>query len=667
MVWVHLYNGLFVTGHGTAIGYYSGKVIAYGTRVKRCIYCERKCSKAHDCRLNFKGSAKSMEADIAVEIFLKNRNFDTVKVKLGTLIGDDDSSTIARLRRESDHDIKKWTDKNHAMCKLTKSLYALKSLSTPFIDYFKYCLGCVLETNKNDPEATRQGILSITPHAFDEHASCGKWCKFKEDPENYKHKLLPGGKGLTEQELKASIQKVFVSFANQAEKLAPCGSSQGNESVNRSIASTNPKALHYGGLSSSDIRVATAILKKNVGNTYITEVHSHMKTSPSSNFTHKYRQQKDHAQKLRSDIVKSIKFKKRRRQLFKAKSNQNSEAGRKEGICYESACGFDLGIDFIDKPILDPTKNIIPTTAKAIIFDLETSGLSRNCEILQIAARFEDSEYNAYIMPLHSISSSASAVTGLEVKNGDLVLDSVPVSTVSPRIAISGLLTFLRSIAQSTVLTAHNGFKFDAPLMITFVEQQGMLEEFTSVVHGFADTLPMLKNKLTERRSSKASFKLSTLAEEYLGSEAAIGAHNALNDVAMLQRLLAHPNIDIINDLILENVMTVESLITQEQRSLQCKILKTSLECLKHKPNPQEPDAKPSGISTSMMIKIAKAGITLEDILQSYNTSGRRGIEILLMQDVGGHPRVTKTKKVIDNLSYKLAELTEKSKLVDTT
>ncbi|XP_071581489.1 uncharacterized protein [Temnothorax nylanderi] len=437
-----LYNSL--TGHGTAIGYYSGKVIAYGTRVKRCISCERKPSKAHDCRLNFEGSAKSMEADIALEIFLKNKNFDTVNVKLGTLIGDDDSSTIARLRRESNHDIKKWTDKNHAMCKLTKSLYALKSLSTPLIDYFKYCLGCVLETNKNNPEATRQGILTITPHAFDEHSSCGEWCKFKKDPENYKHKLLPGGKGLTGQELKASIQKIFVSFANQAEKLAPCGSSQENESLNRSIASTNPKAMHYSGSSS--------------------------------------------------------------------------------------------------------------TAAKAVIFDLETSGLGRSCEILQIAARFEDSEYNAYIMPLHSISSSASAVTGLEIKNGDLVLDSVPVSTVLPRVAIGGLLTFLRSIAESTVLTAYNGFKFDAPLIIKFVQEQEMLEEFTSVVNGFADTLPMLKNKLTERRASKASFKQFTLAEEYLGSEAAVGAHNALYDVAMLQKLLAHPDIDITNEQILENV-----------------------------------------------------------------------------------------------------------------
>lgn len=198
-------------------------------------------------------------------------------------------------------------------------------------------------------------------------------------------------------------------------------------------------------------------------------------------------------------------------------------------------------------------------------------------------------------MPLHSISSSASAVTGLEIKNGDLVLDSMPVSTVSPRVAIGDLLTFLRSIAQSIILTAHNGFKFDVPFIIKFIQEQGMLEEFTSVVH--ADILPMLKNKLTERRASKASFKQSTLVQKYLGSEAAIGAHNALYDVAMLQKLLAHPDIDITNEQILENAMTVEYLITQEHRSVQCKIFKTSLECLKHERNSQEPNAKFSGIS----------------------------------------------------------------------
>lgn len=94
-----------------------------------------------------------------------------------------------------------------------------------------------------------------------------------------------------------------------------------------------------------------------------------MNTSPSSKLTLKYREQKDYKQKLRSSVAKTIEFKKRRRQLFKAKSNKNSQAGRKEGIFYESACGFDLGINFIDKPTLNLTRNIIPASAKAVIFN----------------------------------------------------------------------------------------------------------------------------------------------------------------------------------------------------------------------------------------------------------------------------------------------------------
>ena len=131
---------------------------------------------------------------------------------------------------------------------------------------------------------------------------------------------------MTGQELKATIGKIFISFANQAEKLASCGSSQANKSLNRSIASMNPKAVHYGGSSSNNIRVATVILKK-ISGTH-TLLH-YMKSPPSSNFSDDYRQQKDRCHKLRSIVVKSIKFKKRRRELFKVKSNQNSEAGRK--------------------------------------------------------------------------------------------------------------------------------------------------------------------------------------------------------------------------------------------------------------------------------------------------------------------------------------------------
>lgn len=68
----------------------------------------------HDCRVNHTGSSKSMEPSIAVEIISKNPLLIQEGVQIFTLIGDDDSLTIAAVRRESCHDVYKWSHKNHA-------------------------------------------------------------------------------------------------------------------------------------------------------------------------------------------------------------------------------------------------------------------------------------------------------------------------------------------------------------------------------------------------------------------------------------------------------------------------------------------------------------------------------------------------------------------------
>lgn len=109
-------------------------------------------------------------------------------------------------------------------------------------------------------------------------------------------------------------------------------------------------------------------------------------------------------------------------------------------------------------------------------------------------------------MPLHSLSSSASSVTGLEVKNGELVLDSEPVSTVSQRVLLGGLLTFLRSIPETIILIAHHGFKCDAPLITKFVQERRMLDNLTSVVCGNSQS-----GGLPKQVSSSLNYPKNTL------------------------------------------------------------------------------------------------------------------------------------------------------------
>lgn len=53
-----------LNGYGTIIGFLSGKILDYAERIRKCKYCDMGRKKDdHDCRKNFEGSAKVMEAD----------------------------------------------------------------------------------------------------------------------------------------------------------------------------------------------------------------------------------------------------------------------------------------------------------------------------------------------------------------------------------------------------------------------------------------------------------------------------------------------------------------------------------------------------------------------------------------------------------------------------
>ncbi|XP_066016702.1 uncharacterized protein [Pocillopora verrucosa] len=62
-----------LTGVGSMVGLKTGKVICYVSRSKRCATCETasrqsKKPRIHDCRLNWEGSSKAMEADVCVDL-----------------------------------------------------------------------------------------------------------------------------------------------------------------------------------------------------------------------------------------------------------------------------------------------------------------------------------------------------------------------------------------------------------------------------------------------------------------------------------------------------------------------------------------------------------------------------------------------------------------------
>ena len=136
-------------------------------------------------------------------------------------------------------------------------------------------------------------------------------------------------------------------------------------------------------------------------------------------------------------------------------------------------------------------------------------------------------------------------------------------------------------------------FRFDAPRIIQLAISAGLLKELMLFVKGFVDTLYLFKSLLPERIKNKQKFSQGALVSDYLDQNDIKDAHNALNDVLMLQKLLEKLCKD--KSCIYGNVKSTDSIINSKEINEKIKIFKRSLEDLK--------------VFSNMKYKIAKAGI----------------------------------------------------------
>ena len=282
------------------MGYHNGKIIAYDTRSRNC----RKCALAHnkndhDCRQNYKGSAKGMEQDMAIGMILNNELFEKHKVFLARLIMDDDSSTIAALNRVSSYKIEKWSDQNHACKNFKGDLRGLK-LSEELKEYFYSNFRTAISENKGNAKGLEACLKSIIPHAFGDHESC----TFHEKNEKYEYKNIPGKKPLEGIQLQGALQDVIDRYIAKVDMLAPAGSTQANEAFNHTVASFCPKSKHYSDSESFNFRVAAAVCQKNKGPNFLSEVYEKLGASPTSKKS-KYREKKGKKNRKTSNISKN--------------------------------------------------------------------------------------------------------------------------------------------------------------------------------------------------------------------------------------------------------------------------------------------------------------------------------------------------------------------------
>ena len=190
-----------LSGVGHLIGSQSGKVLNYSTRNRKCRMCDRGHPKmSHDCRLNYYGTAKVMESDVAVELVSQSSILKQKNIEIGVFIGDNDSSSISAIKKVANHNIIKQSDKNHTskgvktlLYKIDKSKDPDKEMTLEAIKYLHKCFTYAMAQHRGNVKKMAAAIANIPYHAFNIHDSCGKWCGYSTNKENCEHRTISGG------------------------------------------------------------------------------------------------------------------------------------------------------------------------------------------------------------------------------------------------------------------------------------------------------------------------------------------------------------------------------------------------------------------------------------------------------------------------------------------
>jgi len=116
---------------------------------------------------------------------------------------------------------------------------------------------------------------------------------------------------------------------------------------------------------------------------------------------------------------------------------------------------------------------------------------------------------------------------------------SVRDSVVDPlRAAIGNLLQWLNSLMKKCYIAAHN-LNFDGPRLFDAISFCSLNDDFSNVIEGFIDTLQVIRKEI--ERKSKTKCTLTELANWL--SISCVNAHNAIQDVSMLEEMIKKSNI----------------------------------------------------------------------------------------------------------------------------
>lgn len=147
--------------------------------------------KEHDCRMNFSGSAKSMEGQGAQDL-AKSDSLKKAGIQIGGFVGDNDTQSLYNIQSVSNHVILKQNDMGHAKKGVKNLLYEIKNaksrdpdseLTHDSIKYLVKCFAYAVQQNKGKLNDLTLAIKNVPQHVMGKHDNCGNWCSAHK--ENY--------------------------------------------------------------------------------------------------------------------------------------------------------------------------------------------------------------------------------------------------------------------------------------------------------------------------------------------------------------------------------------------------------------------------------------------------------------------------------------------------
>ncbi|XP_053390105.1 uncharacterized protein LOC128553026 [Mercenaria mercenaria] len=261
-------------------------------------------------------------------------------------------------------------------------------------------------------------------------------------------------------------------------------------------------------------------------------------------------------------------------------------------------------------------------------------------QITQIAAVELQSgeQFNTYVKPTVPISMAATTVTGISFYNEEMTVNGTKVQSVSIKTAMDEFVNWISKF-KSVCLVAHNGRRFDFPILVSTLKNIGAQDKLSECA--FIDSMSVFRKLYPNTSLKQVDLVSSLLGETY-------DAHNAMGDVVALGKLIKFVNLSS-NDLMAHSF--TQSAIANNMAFNKSKTLNLpSLNPLIYSGVIKKPTAE----------NIAGSGLNINHLKLLHTRGGEDALkDVFISKNSEGLPRVSNNKKVLEEIVPQIAKYFE--------